>query len=244
MRKLAVIISSLIILACDSDNAPDCLKSAGTNVTKVVDLGEFNQLIINDEFNVIITEGSDQMVSLTTGENLIDEVEFSLNGNVLEIKNTIRCKWVRDYDFPILKITHPNLEFIEIVGGSTITSNGILNYSSLSLKSKDSNGIIRLSLNCENLTIDNNEITNYFMEGSVINLRILFSSGDSRFEGANLSAINADVSHKSSNDIVVNVSNRLGGSIGSTGDLIYVGEPPTEINVTTDNRGRLIDGTN
>ncbi len=244
MRGLAIIILSFIILSCDSENAPDCLKSAGSSITKIVDVGEFNQLIINNEFNVIFTEGPDQSVSLTTGENMIDDIDFSLNSNVLEIKNTISCKWVRDYDFPILEITHPNLEFIEIIGGSTITSNGLLTYSNLSLKSKDSNGVIRLELDTESLNIDNNEITNYFIKGNVTDLKVLFSSGDSRFEGANLNVINADISHKSSNDIIINVNNRLTGTIGSTGDLIYVGEPPAEINVTTDNRGRLIDGTN
>lgn len=243
MKKLLIIISLMAFFGCTSEESPDCFKSSGSQVTKIIELGIFSKLLINNEFNVILIEGPTASVKLTTGENIIDDIQFMINDGLLEIQNTIGCSWVRDYNFPIIEITHPALEYIEIIGGSTVQSQGILSYSNLYLKSKDSNGVFTLELASENVIIENNEITNYFIDGAVTNLTLNYTSGDSRFEGRNLRVSNAFIQHKSSNDIIINVSNELTGSIGSTGDLIYVGEQPALIEVTTNNRGRLIDGT-
>lgn len=244
MRYIILGILGITFLGCDSTDAPDCLKSSGEYITKVIAVDNFNQLIVNNEFNVVLTEGSTQDVKVTIGKNIIDDISFTVNDQILEIKNLVGCKWVRDYDYPLIEITSSDLAKIEIIGGSHVHSNGILNYPDLLVKSKDSNGIIKLDVNSTNLTIDNNEITNYYLSGTVINLSILFTSGDSRFEGTDLIATNALVSHSSSNDIIVNVINELNVTIRSTGDLIYVGQEPLLLNTTILERGCVINGAN
>ncbi|QSE99068.1 head GIN domain-containing protein [Fulvivirga lutea] len=244
MRGIFAIILTILFFGCNDADSPDCLKSSGEGVTRTIDIGDFNSLLINNEFNVILTEGPTREVKLTIGENLLNDIDFTLSGSLLEITNQVSCKWTRDYNYPLLEITHPNISFIEIIGGSIIRSNGTLTYPNLSLKSKASNGIIELSLNSESLSIDSNEITNYLLDGNVSDLNLLFSSGDGRFEGANLICTNARVIHNSSNDIIVNVTNQLTGELNSTGDLIYVGQVPAEISVEVKDRGNLINGTN
>ncbi|WP_350115289.1 head GIN domain-containing protein [Fulvivirga sp.] len=235
---------TLLFFGCNDADAPDCLKSSGKGVTKVIEVGDFDALLINNEFNVILTEGPARDVKLTIGENLFNDIDFTLSGSLLEITNQVSCKWTRDYNYPLLEITHPNISFIEIIGGSIIRSNGTLTYPNLSLKSKASNGIIELSLNSASLSIDSNEITNYLLSGSVDELYVLFSSGDGRFEGANLQCTNARIIQNSSNDIIVNVTNQLTGELNSTGDLIFVGQVPNGISIEEKDRGRLINGVN
>jgi hypothetical protein len=242
--KNILIISFLIIFAgCSSVNTPDCLKSTGEEVTQRIELPDFSRLIIYNDFNVKVTEGVQQSISITTGENILKEMSFEVDGGELTIKNNISCKWTRGYDFPTIEIIHPNITFIEVKGGSVVTSTKTLNYPELTLRSKDSNGDFNFDLNCNNLFANANELTNFNLTGSVANLNMTYSSGDGRFNGNNLIVTNANIYHNGTNQIVVNVVNSLTGDIGSTGDLIYINQKPTVINVNITNRGRLIDGT-
>lgn len=244
MKRLLFLILIGLMIGCDSADSPDCLKTSGSNITESITVDSFNQMIINNEFNVIINQGAEQSVSLTIGENIFNDISFEVINNTLTVKNNVSCKWVRSYEYPVLQITHPNIKAIEIVGGSIVTSANTLAYRNLLLKAKDSNGVFTLNVNCDNLTIDSNEITNYYIDGIADNLNIQLTSGDGRVEAGNLSTINTSVSHASSNDVIVNVTNQLNVIIRSTGDVIYVGQEPLVTNTVIEERGTVINGTN
>ena len=244
MKRLIVILAIIVLFGCDSDDAPDCLKSAGGETTQVYNLPAFDKVTINNEFMVYLTYGAEKNISVTAGENLLSDISLEVINGELIVKNNAGCKWVRSYDFPILEITTDDLHFIEIIGGTKLESANTLLYPSLFMKSKDSNGMVDLDIDMVNFGIDGNEITNYNIEGVATNLNLTFSSGDSRFEGRQLLVENANVVHNGTNDIVINVRASLTGRLGSTGDLIYVGQAPQFVDVNITNRGRLIDGTN
>ncbi|MTI39357.1 head GIN domain-containing protein [Fulvivirga lutimaris] len=244
MKRLIIILAIITLFGCNSDNAPDCLKSAGSEATQVYDLPEFDKMTINNEFKVYLTYGTEKSVSVTAGENLLSDISLEVINGELMVRNNAGCKWVRSYDFPILEITTDDLNLVEIIGGSEFYSTNTLRYPALFMKSKNSNGLINLDIDMLDFGVDGNEITNYYIEGVVTNLNLTFSSGDSRFDGGDLLVINAKVIHNGSNDIIVNVTESLTGSIGSTGDLTYVGQAPQFIDVNITNRGRLVDGTN
>jgi hypothetical protein len=244
MKRVLIISCVLIFAGCSSDNAPDCLKSTGKQVTQIIKLPDFTRLTIFNEFNIKITEGAQQSVSITIGENILKEINFDVIGDELTIKNNISCKWTRGYEFPTVEITHPNISFIKVIGGSVVSSDNTLNYPDLTLTSRDSNGDFNLNLNCVNLTTDTNELTNFRLKGMVSNLNFTYSSGDGRFDGSDLLVTNANIIHNGTNQVVVSVVNSLTGEIGATGDLIYINQKPAEVIVNITNRGRLIDGTN
>jgi hypothetical protein len=243
MKKLLTILTLILAFGCNED-APNCFKSAGSQVVKTIDLPDFNRLYINNEFNVILTQGVQQNVNIRIGENLFSEVDFVVIDGELIIKDNISCRWVRKYDFPVIEITHPNISEIEITGGSVVSSTNTLNYPSLTLRSKDTNGDYNLNINSNTLTVWNNGISNFAITGNVTDLTVSYTSGDGRFEGANLLTTNASVYHNGTNAITVNVSNELKGNINSTGDLVFVGSIPTYMDVTVNGRGNLINGTN
>ena len=53
-----------------------------------------------------------------------------------------------------------------------------------------------------------------------------FFSGSGRFEGENLIAQNVEISHRGSNDMIVNPILSLTGIIRGTGDVIVINQPP------------------
>ncbi|MTI20569.1 DUF2807 domain-containing protein [Fulvivirga sp. RKSG066] len=245
MRTISLAILTFILcFGCDSTDAPECLKTRGELTTKELTLNAFNSLTVNNEFEVIITEGTSQKVEITAGENLLDEIEFEVLDGSLTVSNHNGCEWSRDYDFPVINITHPNLSNIRQNGGGSIKSNGTLTYPQLTLISEKSSGNFELSLSADKLTVVNNDLSNYYLTGDVGYLNVGFFSGDGRFEGANLLCEKVVVFQRGTNDITVNAQESLTGRIIATGNVIFVGTKPKKIEVSEENRGRLINKTN
>ncbi len=244
MKKFLLILTIAFAFGCNSEDAPDCLKSAGKQLTKNVVLDDFDRLYINNDFNVLITQGAVQKVTITIGENLFKEIDFKVIEGELHITNHISCRWVRKYDFPTINITVPTISKIEITGGSVIQTVGTLNVPSIELRSQDCNGDFYMDIDSNNLNVWSNEISNFTLIGQVNNLSVSFTAGDGLFKGADLLATDANIYHNGTNIITVNVSNELKGSINSTGNLKYVGNTPATIDVKDNGRGHLINGSN
>lgn len=245
MKQLVIIISLLTILAaCDSANAPDCLKTSGEITETLIGLEEFTSLQVNQEFEVILEQSLTQEVVLVTGENLVDEITFDIIDKKLTISDKNSCDWVRDYNYPKVIIRHPGLSAIRQNGGGSITASDTLIIDELLLISEYSTGIFDLRLRCDKLAIVNNDLSNYHLTGETNTLDVGFYSGDGRFEGADLIANSVNIFHRGTNDIIVNATERLTGRILATGDIIYVGNEPNIIDVSDENRGSLINGTN
>lgn len=244
MNRLLPIIGVFIMVACNSADAPDCFKTSGGMVSRPIKLARFGSLHLQDEFQVILSEGDSQQVILFSGENIIDDISLEVNDSVLEVSNKIRCRWARDYSFPILEITHPGLSFMEIPGGSIVNSRGVLHYPAITLLSENSNSIINLNIDSRDLVIISNDLTNYRLAGRVDNLGVYFYAGNGRLDGADLVAKRTLITHTGTNEVIVHTTELLQGSVNATGDLIFTGQRPGLIDVELTNRGKLIDRTN
>ncbi|MDC9724009.1 MAG: DUF2807 domain-containing protein [Urechidicola sp.] len=121
----------------------------------------------------------------------------------------------------------------------------MLTYPTLRLLSEDyqSNflniGDFHITINNTNLSITANGISNFYIDGQTNNLNVGFFAGDSRFEGKNLLAENVNITHKSSNDMLVNPQEKIEGNIYSLGDVRAFNQPTT-IDVTEHYHGRLL----
>lgn len=242
MKKFYYIaaIIAVAFTGCDSANAPDCLKSSGKLTRTTLDVPPFSAIEVNTEFNVILQYGTEQAVSVSTGANLISEINYEVIDGELIVRDDNTCHWSKSYNFPTLHITHPNITNIRLGGSGLIKSDGILPYPNLHLSSKDQSGDFQLEVECEQLNIISNELTNFYLSGSASSLSVNFSSGDGRFEGADLTVKSANINHRGSNDIIIHVTESLSGVISSTGNIIYTKTKPAIIDVSDENRGNLI----
>ncbi|UII32640.1 DUF2807 domain-containing protein [Fulvivirga ulvae] len=241
--RYIIILVTILAYSCDSQNAPDCLKKAGDNTEVVLDVDSFSALEVGADLNVVLKQGSEQLVTITAGKNLISDIYYEVADGKLLIRNDNSCNWVRSYDFPVVKITHPNITQIRLAGSGLISSDGTLSFPGLSLISEDESGDFNLELDATSLEVVSNDITNFYLSGTVENLRVMFASGDGRFEGGDLQVAHANIFHRGTNDIIVHTTDELKGRIISSGDLIYVKTKPTTISVSLENLGELIDET-
>jgi hypothetical protein len=232
MKKLVYILA-ILLFTCNSEDANDCFQTVGNIVQQEVAVSNFEKILVNRDIELIIKEASDYKVTIETGENLVNDVKVEVIGDQLVLTDNNTCNYVREYGITKIYVEAPNLSEIRTSSQYNISSDGTLNYNSLMLFSEDfigesefTVGDFRLTVDSGNLNIASNNISFFYLDGTVENLFVGFYSGSGRFEGENLVAQNVDVYHRSSNDMVVNPVQSLTGELRGTGNLISVNEPP------------------
>lgn len=236
-----------LLLSCDNKNVPDCFQNSGDIIQEEVVVSEFSKIIVFERVQLILREAPKQKIIVETGEYLRDDIEVSVQDGQLILRNNNGCNMSRDYGLTKIYVHAPNITEIRSSTGLPVLSDGVLNYPELSLVSDDfgaegdfhTDGDFQLEVNCQNLSVINNNLSHLFLSGTVENLFIGFYAGDSRFEGRNLKAQNISIFQRSSNDMILNPQVSVTGEIRSTGNVILVHEPPL-VDVKIFYKGRLM----
>ncbi len=247
LQARILVLCYILILGCNSENAPDCLQNAGDIIREEVTLPNFSKITVFENVSLVIKQGDTQKVEIETGEFLREEVTATLEGDRLLLRNTNGCNLFREYGLTTVYVTSPNINEIRSSTGFPIQSDGVLAYPSLTLFSESftnpetetTDGEFNLELDSGNVSIVVNGIAYFKLGGTVENLNLTIAAGDSRIEAENLIAENVVLNHRGSNDMLINPQLSLTGLIRGTGDVISFNRP-TEVAVEEIFNGRLI----
>nr|WP_298794369.1 head GIN domain-containing protein [uncultured Allomuricauda sp.] len=247
MRKGIISYLTLILIACNGENTPDCFQNAGDLIRTTTEVPNFTTITVFENINLVLKEGAEQQVEIETGEFLQNEVTASVADDRLILRNENGCNFIRDYGLTTIYVTSPNITEVRSSTGLLISSDGVLNYPNLNLisesfinsESETTDGSFDLTLNAENVQITVNGIAFFKLAGESSNLNVLVAAGDSRIEAEGLVAQNVIMNHRGSNDIIVNPQSSISGVIRGTGDVISINRPP-EVNVEELFNGKLI----
>lgn len=246
MKKVVLVIMFFLVLSCNSEDTLDCIQTAGDIIQVDYDLEAFDKITILQRSQLFISEG-DFSITLETGENLVNDIDIRVYNNRLIIENNNGCNLNRNYGITKVYVSAPNISEIRNSSGLKIVSQNTLTFNSLTLLSEDleeddgfhTDGDFELDLDVQHLTIIQNNLSNFFLNGQVENLDLNFLFGDGRFEGRNLVVQNATVYHRGTNDIIINPQLEITGSLLSTGNMIVVNTPPI-VNVEELYTGQVI----
>lgn len=245
--RIAIVFFCLLFISCNSESASDCFQNAGELVRAEVVVPDFSKITVFENVSLILKEGAVQKVELETGQFLRNEVTTEVEGDRLLLRDTNDCNYVRDYGLTRIYITSPNITEIRSSTGLSISSDGVLNYPSITLisesflnpESETTDGEFDLSLNCQNVNVVVNGITYFKLKGNTDNFDIRIAAGDSRIEAEGLVAENISIDHRGTNDVFINPQQSLNGFIRGTGDVISSNQP-FEVDVQELFNGRLI----
>jgi hypothetical protein len=246
MKKYTVYFL-LLILVNSCGISEDCFKGNGNQITQTFPLENFSKIKVYDAVGLVVKEGPNYEVKVKTSENIIDEIEVKLEGNMLVVRDNSTCNIARNYGQTTVYVTAPNLTEIHSKTDQDIRSDGVLNYSDLKLISIDisdgaGTGDFRLELYTTNLYVESNNVSNFYLTGQSENLHVFFSWGNGIFYGESLIVNNElSVNHRGSNNIFLFPVNLLYGNIYSTGNLILKNNPTQSVNVISHYTGRLIN---
>jgi hypothetical protein len=242
MKKFLLLFIVPIFLSCGISE--DCIKSAGSVTTKNVEVTSFENIYVYPGISMVVTQGPEYSVSISAGDNFIEEISATIEGNNLLLKDNSGCNWVREYGQIIVYVTAPNIVEIYSNTEQTIRSNGVLTYPLLRLYSMDffdgvGTGDFIMEVDNSQLVIQSNHVSAFFITGRTDQMLLSFYNGNGRFEGEDFLADEIILFHRGANDMIIHPVQSLSGDIYSTGNVLSRTHPPT-VNVIEHYSGRLL----
>lgn len=237
----------LFVTSCDSEDGLNCTQAAGDFIEQEFQVEPFDKILVFERLKLTVKDGPIQKVVVKTGENLLNDVDVTVNDGRLEVVNNNGCNLVRDYGITEVVVTSPNITEIRSSTGEDVRSEGVLSWNNLTLLSNDgpeedfyhSTGDFRLQLAVQNLTINTNKLSNFYFSGSVENADFNWDEGDGRLIANDLIIQNAQIFHRGTASWNMDVRQNISGIINGYGDVILKSRPTT-VNVQETWQGRLI----
>lgn len=246
MRTWATFLIFLLLIGCDSEDTNDCLQSAGTTIKQEVAVSSFNRILVEQGVNMVLIQDSVPRVVVQTGENLMPDIKVQIVEGQLQLRNENDCNFFRDYGLTTIYVYSPDVSEIRSSTQGEIRSQGTITVDKLKVYSENyrnneylTSGEIYLTVNTQDFQLVFNGVSNMYIQGMAKQLTVTMASGNGRFEGRDFIVENANIYHRSSNDVIVNVEGLLKADLYGTGDLIAVKRPATE-EVTEHYKGKYI----
>lgn len=255
MKKFVLHIVSIccLILVTSCGISEDCFKGNGNQITQTFPLENFTKIKVYDGVGLVVKEGPNYEVKIKTSDNIIDNIEVRLEGNMLVIKDNSSCNIARDYGQTTVYVTIPDGTILPLIQElelhckteQKIQSDGILHAPIVRLFSigDDGDGAgtgdFQIAVDNGQLVIESNNVSNFYINGHCTEMLLNFYFGDGRFYGENLQVENIKVYQRGSNDMFVYPIQKIEGTIFATGNVVLKNVPPV-VDVEEVFRGRLI----
>lgn len=132
---------------CQKENRCDCIKRTGGIITDVRHISGFNQVYVESNVNVFITQDSVSEVKVEAGENIAHLITTDVESGVLVIRNKNRCNWSRSYDKPLnVYVSMPEVRYITSDGTGNVKGTNVFTTPVIDAMIKNS-GNIEISVN-------------------------------------------------------------------------------------------------
>ena len=242
MRKIILYIIPVcfLILATSCGISEDCFKGNGNQITRTFPLDSFSTIKVYDGVGLVVKEGPNYEVKITTSDHIIDDLDIQRNGKMLIVQDNSTCNIARDYGQTTVFVTIPDGTILPLIQElelhckteQKIQSDGILHSTIIRLFSMDlsdgaGTGDFHLTVNSnEYVIIESNNVSNFYIKGQCNNLNVAFFWGNGIFYGEEIDVSNSIyVFHRGSNDMIFRPTSRIYGDIYSVGNVILKSLP-------------------
>ena len=239
--RTLLFLPAFLLISCQKDHFFDFLKSTGKTVTIERDVKDnFVEVELENNINLILTQGPEYKITLEGGENLLSGIDTEIKDSVLTLRNNNKFNWVRSYDKKInAYVTAPHFLRIGYKATGTISNIDTLREDSLFITSYKGSGYINLCIktNLSHLAL-NSGSADLNISGFSDN-NFIYAGSYGPFHCLNLVTMNTFMNNKGTNDCYINVRKHLEYQINGLGNIYYMGKPP-EISGTITGQGKLI----
>lgn len=189
---------------------------AGNLFAQENNLSDFDEISIQDNIDVILTQGTTQSYRIEPEDVTLD---ITNSANKLSIKRGANKKSATVF------INFIKLKSIGVIGSANVESRNEIQTESIDLNLTGS-GDIRVKLKASNVGASVAGSGDIYVEGTTTNLNgSVAGSGD--LMAAKLLAENVKIEVAGSGDAAVNASKSLDANVAGSGDIKYVGNPAT-----------------
>lgn len=226
MRNL--LFASLVLLGtclagCTGSFSGLVATGSGRQVTRELDLADFDTVDVNSAFNVQIQQGEAFKITVTADDNFMPYVRAVKDGTTLKIDLDPLFPGARSLKIGTLAahVTMPDLRELRLNGASHGTIDGFTRDLDVRLGGAS---WLKGSLAAGSLNVEASGASHGGLTGSAQELTVN-GSGASHLELANLRAGNARVTLSGASSAQANVLGRLDYDLSGGSSLEYVGEP-------------------
>jgi hypothetical protein len=231
----------LISPSCSKDPFPNFALTAGkvVTITRPVD-GNFTKIQLNDDVNLVITQGNSYSISLEGGEKILSGIETSISDSTLTINNHNTFNWLRSYDNKFTAfVTLPHLLVLNYESIGTVTCTDTIREDSLFISANGGSGYIKLIINTgsSHLSINHGSVDMDISGKTGVNY--IYSNAYGPFHCQDLKSAYTFINSNSTNDCYISASYYLEYIITSLGNIYYSGNPEL-VPITLTGEGKLI----
>ncbi|HOI87291.1 MAG TPA: head GIN domain-containing protein [Lentimicrobium sp.] len=223
-----LVLTLLVVLlaSCKPEQLDDCFTSTGSLTTEERSPGFYNRISLNDNVNLVLVAGNQPKLKVEAGKNLLKAIKTIVSDSTLEIRNTMKCNWVRNYKKEItVYATAPALKEIRYESSGDVSTTGQLAVDSLEFNIWGGSGTIELDLNTENLKLAlHYGTTDLHVKGKSI-ITTIFANSYGPFYCNELISNIVYIRNSGTNNCYVYARHILEVEITSVGSIYYAGDP-------------------
>ena len=244
MKKfIASYLILLLVVSCRKENAPDCFKASGDEVTDVRYPGLYKSIVISDKFEVTVVQGNEHKVEVTCGEYIISNIKTNVKNDTLFIEDKNKCSFMRGYEHVFrIRVTIPHLQYLENSGVGVVTMSQEFVQDSISLTVSES-GDLHANGRYRVIKTSSHGNGDMYLGGQTQDLYV-YTNGINYVYTRELSVSNYMFIHTVSlGDCYVNANNTktFDYNIQNSGNIYYTGDPQVIGNFSSSEAsGRLI----
>lgn len=236
MKKYLFILL-VILTSCN-----DALFDTGELISKEYALDEFNEIYINDIFDVFLKQDTICKLKIEGGSNLVPNINFKIKDNKLSIEDDNNANWSRNYERIKLYISVKKISFLKINESANVKTIDTLIAQRLTVYSINDYSDISITVKCDDFIFINEGTSGgYLTVKGKASYSGIWARGSCTVDAIDFLSEKTVIKNESIGDCYVNVSNILDAKIFRLGNIYYKGNPKT-INYTQDNStGQLIN---
>lgn len=221
-----IVALSTFLVACNREQAPDCMQSAGEVRGVQRELDSFESIELRDYLQFELKDTTWYGVELFGPVNLLPEINAVVENGRLTITNENTCNFMRSYKHRItVRICAPDFADIQNYATGDIRSINRLDGEKFSIDNRSAAGIQTFELSVDTANIASHTgVSDTYVTGTT-DVVYLFSQGLGIVNAEGLSANYAFVNNSSLNDVHVRSSNYLFAYLQFSGNIYYLGNP-------------------
>jgi hypothetical protein len=215
-----ILIALFVIVSCNVIGEI----GSGNLIKQDRKVSSFNGIEVSGAFNVMLTQGTTNSVTVEADDNLMDLIKTEVRGNILVIDNKKPISGSKSLK---VYITFTELKSIDLSGAVEVSSQNKLTLADLSISGSGSSDC-KLDMDVQKLGIDCSGGSKLKLSGSAKDVN-LDASGAVDLLAFDFPAENYKVEISGAGKAEINVSKELNVEISGAGNVRYKGNPTKNI---------------
>lgn len=236
---LSLFVFITVLVSCGEDH-PDCLSPLGKEEVELRSPGAFKDIELFDHLHYILQPDTLQLIEIIGPEQLITDIDVTIEQGIVRIKDNNACKWAHDYRKEVTVIIHSNVwRLISNFSTLSVECTDTIVTNHFTWREEQASSQTHLKLHTQKTTIESpSGYGDVGVEGITHDLE-LYSNSMGILDAKNLHSHYAYLHQSSQQDLRITCDTYLFALISNKGNIACWGNP-VQVDLDAEGPGKLI----